>query len=158
MSEWMQEWWFGTLLILVVMGYGFSEAKKRSKEFNNFIDRTTLKLPVAGDIVYKATIARFARTLATTFAAGVPLVDALDSVSGATGNVVYRNAVNKIKEEVSPPEPIIKTPQETPIEDQFEEFTEIDTLKQLTGQIIEIENNKLFKIRKQCKDSKWQTR
>lgn len=56
---------------------------------------------MAGDIIFKATIARFARTLATTFSAGVPLVEALDSVSGATGNVVYRNAVNKIKEEVS---------------------------------------------------------
>ncbi|MCK5789850.1 MAG: type II secretion system F family protein, partial [Ketobacter sp.] len=63
--------------------------------------RFVLKLPVAGDIIYKATIARYARTLATTFSAGVPLVDALDSVSGATGNVVYRNAVDKIRDDVS---------------------------------------------------------
>lgn len=101
LSEWMQEWWFIILIILVVSGFAFSEAKKRSPAFNDSIDRATLKLPVAGDIIYKATIARFARTLATTFSAGVPLVDALDSVAGATGNVVYRNAVNKIKEEVS---------------------------------------------------------
>lgn len=101
MSEWLQEWWFVCLLGVVVTGFSFSEAKKRSQEFNDFIDRTLLKLPVAGDIIYKATIARFGRTLATTFSAGVPLVDALDSVAGATGNVVYRNAVNRIKEEVS---------------------------------------------------------
>lgn len=101
MSEWMQQWWFVLLIGGIVAGFTFAEAKKRSTEFNDFIDRTTLKLPVAGDIIFKATIARFARTLATTFSAGVPLVEALDSVSGATGNVVYRNAVNKIKEEVS---------------------------------------------------------
>ena len=101
LSEWMQEWWFILLICGIVIGFSFSEAKKRSQQFNDFIDRSVLKLPVAGDIIYKATIARFARTLATTFSAGVPLVDALDSVSGATGNVVYRNAVNKIKEEVS---------------------------------------------------------
>ena len=58
-------------------------------------------MPVAGDIIYKATIARYARTLATTFSAGVPLVEALESVAGATGNVVYRNAVNKIRDDVS---------------------------------------------------------
>jgi len=60
-----------------------------------------LKLPIVGDILYKSSLARYARTLATTFAAGVPLVDALDSVSGATGNVVFKNAVNKVKADVS---------------------------------------------------------
>jgi type IV pilus assembly protein PilC len=101
LSEWMQAWWFIILIGLIIIGVSFSEAKKRSQPFNDFIDRAILKLPVAGDIIYKATIARFARTLATTFSAGVPLVEALESVAGATGNVVYRNAVNKIKEEVS---------------------------------------------------------
>ncbi|MCP5017729.1 MAG: type II secretion system F family protein [Ketobacter sp.] len=101
MSEWLQEWWFVVLIILIALGVGFAEAKKRSQAFCDALDRMALKLPVAGDIIYKATIARYARTLATTFAAGVPLVEALESVAGATGNVVYRNAVNKIKEEVS---------------------------------------------------------
>ena len=58
-------------------------------------------MPIVGDIVYKSSVARYARTLSTTFAAGVPLVDALDSVAGATGNVVFKNAVNKIKSDVS---------------------------------------------------------
>ena len=100
-SEWMQEWWiifFGSIGAIV---YGFIQAKKRSQAFGDALDRFTLKLPVAGNIVYMSTIARFGRTLATTFSAGVPLVEALDSVAGATGNVVYRKAVLKIKEEVA---------------------------------------------------------
>lgn len=60
-----------------------------------------LKLPIFGDILDKSCVARFARTLSTTFAAGVPLVDALDSVAGATGNIVYLEAINKIREDVS---------------------------------------------------------
>ena len=60
-----------------------------------------LKLPIVGDIIDKSSVARFARVLSTTFAAGVPLVDALDSVAGATGNVVYRTAVEKIRDDVS---------------------------------------------------------
>ncbi len=100
-SDWMQEWWLVILVALVSIGFLFSEAKKRSQAFNDALDRAALKMPVAGDIIYKATIARFARTLSTTFAAGVPLVDALESVAGATGNVVYRNAVTKVREEVS---------------------------------------------------------
>ncbi len=60
-----------------------------------------LKVPIVGEIIYKSSVARYARTLSTTFAAGVPLVEALDSVAGATGNVVFRNAVNKIKQDVS---------------------------------------------------------
>lgn len=60
-----------------------------------------LKFPVVGNILFQATVARYARTLSTTFAAGVPLVEALDSVAGATGNVVYRTAVNQIKDDVA---------------------------------------------------------
>ena len=101
MSEWLQTWWWAVLLIGALTGIAFTETKKRSEAFRDAIDRFVLKLPVAGDIIYKATIARYARTLATTFSAGVPLVDALDSVSGATGNVVYRNAVDKIRDDVS---------------------------------------------------------
>jgi type IV pilus assembly protein PilC len=74
---------------------------KRSKKIRDGQERLMLKLPVLGDILDKSCIARFARTLSTTFAAGVPLVDALDSVSGAAGNIIYYEAIVKIKEEVS---------------------------------------------------------
>jgi len=101
MSKWLQANWFYALVIVLGIGGAFTEAKKRSVAFNNALDRLALKAPVVGDLVYKSTVARFARTLATTFAAGVPLVDALVSCAGATGNVVYRDAVMKIKDEVS---------------------------------------------------------
>ncbi|MBV1880038.1 MAG: type II secretion system F family protein [Pseudomonadales bacterium] len=101
LSEWMQEYWLIILVGIILFGYAFSEAKKRSQPFSDSLDRLALKMPVVGDILFKATIARYARTLATTFAAGVPLVEALESVAGATGNVVYKNAVNRIKEDVS---------------------------------------------------------
>ncbi|GGL96504.1 type II secretion system protein F [Pseudomonas asuensis] len=100
-SEVLQEWWFIVLLILFGLGLAFQMAHKRSEKFRDSIDRLLLKVPVVGSILYKSAIARYARTLSTTFAAGVPLVDALDSVSGATGNVVFRNAVDKIKQDVS---------------------------------------------------------
>jgi len=101
MSKWLQaNWFFALIAVLAVVG-GFTELKKRSKAFNDALDRISLKAPIVGDLVYKSTIARFARTLATTFAAGVPLVDALDACAGATGNVVYRTAVLKIKEDIS---------------------------------------------------------
>src|SRR5690606_9968130 len=101
LSEWMQEWWLILFAGGIAGAFGFIEAKKRSPAFNDALDRAAIKAPIVGDIVFKATVARFARTLATTFAAGVPLVDALESVAGATGNVIYRNAVLRIKEEVS---------------------------------------------------------
>lgn len=101
MSEFLQAWWFVFLIGIVGFGYGFKTLHRRSEKFRDAMDRTVLKLPIVGDILYKAVVARFGRTLATTFAAGVPLVEALDSVSGATGNVVFRNAVNKIKQDVS---------------------------------------------------------
>jgi type IV pilus assembly protein PilC len=101
MSKWLQEWWFVALLAVGGVFVGFSEAKKRSLAFRNWIDRTLLKLPIVGDLTYKATVARFCRTLATTFAAGVPLIDALVSCAGASGNVVYRDAIMKIRDDVA---------------------------------------------------------
>ena len=101
MSEWLQEYWYILLGVIVGGVFAFKQASIRSQAFRDAIDRTVLKLPIVGDIIFKATIARFARTLSTTFSAGVPLVEALVSVAGATGNVIYRNAVNTIKEEVS---------------------------------------------------------
>lgn len=89
------------LIIAAAIGVSFSEARKRSQAFRNLVDRTLLRLPIVGQITHKATVARFARTLSTTFAAGVPLIEALDACAGATGNVVYRNAVLKVKEDVA---------------------------------------------------------
>jgi type IV pilus assembly protein PilC len=100
-SEFLQKWWLAVLVGLAATIYVLSEAKKRSQKFRDWVDRTALKMPIVGDIIYKSSVARYARTLSTTFAAGVPLVEALDSVAGATGNVVFKNAVDKIKLDVS---------------------------------------------------------
>jgi len=81
--------------------YAFFYFKKRSKAMRVFLDRLTLRVPVIGPILNKAAIARFARTLATMFAAGVPLVEALESVAGATGNIIFENATLKMRDEVS---------------------------------------------------------
>ncbi|MGD9842817.1 MAG: type II secretion system F family protein [Steroidobacteraceae bacterium] len=81
--------------------YAFLYFKKRSRPMRQTIDRALLKTPVIGPILVKAAIARFARTLSTMFAAGVPLVEALTSVAGATGNIVYENATLAIRDEVS---------------------------------------------------------
>ncbi|RZG74335.1 type II secretion system F family protein [Acinetobacter sp. WCHAc060025] len=101
MSKWMQSYWF-----LMIIGIGlvitlFLESKKRSKKFRNTLDKLALKLPIFGDLIYKSIIARYSRTLATTFAAGVPLIDALKSTAGATNNVIYEDAVMKIREDVA---------------------------------------------------------
>ena len=101
LSRNLQEWWFIYLGVIAGSVYGFSETHKRSAKFRDAFDRYILKAPIVGDILYKATVARFARTLATTFSAGVPLVEALDSVAGAAGNVVFRNAIATIKQDVS---------------------------------------------------------
>lgn len=101
LSEVLQQWWFIVLIAMFAVAFAFRESHRRSEKFRDSVDRAVLKLPVVGDILYKSAVARYARTLSTTFAAGVPLVEALDSVSGATGNVVFRNAVNRIKQDVS---------------------------------------------------------
>ena len=101
LSELLQEWWLIVVLALAGTAYLLGNMHKRSEKFRNWVDRSVLKLPIVGDIIYKSSVARFARTLSTTFAAGVPLVDALDSVAGATGNVVFRNATMKVKGDVS---------------------------------------------------------
>lgn len=100
-SEVLQEWWLLVLGGLFVLAFVLRHFYKKSEKFRDAVDRGLLKIPLVGSILYKSAIARYARTLATTFAAGVPLVDALDSVAGATGNVVFRNAVEKIKGDVS---------------------------------------------------------
>ncbi len=101
MSEWLKEWWWIVLGIIILAIYVFGYFKKRSRPFNHFLDKTLLKVPVVGLILNKSAIARFARTLSTMSAAGVPLVDALRSVSGACGNIIYAEAVLKMREEVA---------------------------------------------------------
>jgi type IV pilus assembly protein PilC len=93
----------GWILLLLIVGgiIGLLEAKKRNRGVQHFFDRALLKLPILGAILNKSAIARYARTLSTTFAAGVPLVEALGSVAGACGNVVYESAVLKMRDEVA---------------------------------------------------------
>jgi len=100
-SEFMQEYWWIALIIIVGSGWVYKEALLKSLKLRDATDRAILKLPVIGMILNKAAVARYARTLSTTFAAGVPLVDALDSAAGASGNAVYRYAILDIKAEVS---------------------------------------------------------
>lgn len=101
MSEFMQSYWYIIFGILGSIIFAFVYAKKHSFEFAHKVDRAMLKFPVIGAILEKASIARFARTLSITFAAGLPLVEALKSVAGATGNIMYAKATDKIREEVS---------------------------------------------------------
>ncbi|MEI2795757.1 type II secretion system F family protein [Pseudoxanthomonas sp. F11] len=93
-------WWlvFGGIAAAI---FAFIFFKKRSLAFEHFLDRMTLKIPVIGQIMHNSSIARFARTLAVTFKAGVPLVEALDTVAGATGNTVYEKAVHRVRDDVS---------------------------------------------------------
>ncbi|WP_024604555.1 MULTISPECIES: type II secretion system F family protein [unclassified Pseudoalteromonas] len=100
-SEFMQEYWWMMLIAIIAFGWAFKEAKLKSLKLRDATDRAVLKLPIIGMILNKAAVARYARTLSTTFAAGVPLVDALDSAAGASGNAVYRYAILDIKAEVS---------------------------------------------------------
>jgi type IV pilus assembly protein PilC len=101
LSEWMQKWWFVCLLIFVALVFGFTKLRAKSEKFSDMVDRAVLRIPIFGGILHKAAVARFSRTLSTTFAAGVPLVEALDSAAGAAGNVVYRNAIIQIRNGVS---------------------------------------------------------
>src|SRR5690606_12305561 len=100
-SHYMQAHWIKFLLIFGGIIFGFIQLKKRSLKFAHALDRISLKIPIVGGILYNAAVARFSRTLSTTFAAGVPLVEGLDTVSGAVGNVVFRDAILEIKEDVS---------------------------------------------------------
>ncbi len=100
-SKFLQEWWWALFGSIGGLIYTFGYFKKRSRKMREILDRLSLKLPVIGPILEKASIARYARTLQTMFAAGTPLVEALSSVSGAVGNIVFSNAVDQIQQEVS---------------------------------------------------------
>ncbi len=100
-SEFVQEWWLIIGVALAATGYLFMELKRRSTPFAEFLDQTALRLPIFGVIVHDAVVARFSRTLSTTFAAGVPLVEALESTAGAAGNSVYAKAIRRIRDDVT---------------------------------------------------------
>jgi len=101
LSEFMQAWWWIIAGGIGATIYTILRIKKTSPKMQEFFDRTALKAPVIGEITTKSAIARFARTLETMSAAGVPLVEALESVAGATGNIIYYKASMKIREEIS---------------------------------------------------------
>jgi type IV pilus assembly protein PilC len=100
-SDFMRDYWWGLFLAFGAAVFGIGKLYQKSRKFRELLDRMVLKLPIIGPIMHKAAVARFARTLATMFAAGVPLVEALDSVAGATGNIVYSQAVRKMREDVA---------------------------------------------------------
>jgi type IV pilus assembly protein PilC len=101
MSRWMQS--SGWMLLIIVAGVvvGFGYFYKRSRPLRQFIDKLSLQVPVIGPILKKSAIARYARTLATMFGAGVPLVEAMKSVAGATGNIIYQDAVLRMRDEIA---------------------------------------------------------
>ena len=101
LSRFMVEWWLPVLIVVIATVVAFFFFYKRSLAFQHFLDKVTLQIPVIGQIMHNSAIARFSRTLATTFKAGVPLVEALDSVAGATGNSVYTKATYRIRDDVS---------------------------------------------------------
>jgi type IV pilus assembly protein PilC len=94
-----QGWWMG--IIAGGAFFTFFYFKKRSRALRHFLDRLSLRIPIVGPILVKAAIARYARTLSTMFSAGVPLVEAMESVAGATGNIVYEMAVMRMRDEVA---------------------------------------------------------
>jgi type IV pilus assembly protein PilC len=100
-SQFMQSYWWLVIGLIIGSIVAVVMAKKRSVKFAHFLDRLMLKLPVIGNILRQSAIARFARTLGVTFRAGVPLVEALDAVAGATGSVVYGDAVRQMRDDIA---------------------------------------------------------
>ncbi|WP_031599741.1 type II secretion system F family protein, partial [Pseudomonas amygdali] len=101
LSDIVQKWWLAIVFAFFSGIFALKRVYKKSQKFRDGLDRLLLKVPIIGPLIFKSSVARYARTLSTTFAAGVPLVEALDSVAGATGNVVFKNAVQKVKQDVS---------------------------------------------------------
>jgi type IV pilus assembly protein PilC len=101
LSEFFVKWWWAIFGAIGGGGYFFIQSWKRSESMQKRMDRLLLKIPVFGDLMYKSAVARWTRTLATMFAAGVPLVEALDSVGGASGNAVFQEATEQIQRDVS---------------------------------------------------------
>jgi len=100
-SDFFVQYWYAIFGLIFISLYLFFQSWKRSLKVQSFMDRLLLRLPIFGPVIRKATIARWTRTLATMFSAGVPLVEALDSVGGASGNIVYADATKQIQTEVN---------------------------------------------------------
>lgn len=100
-SEWFQANWYIMIAVIVIAVFAHKQASQSSKKYNDSVDAILLKAPVVGNILKQSVFARFARTLSTTFSAGVPLVEALDSVAGAAGNEVYARAIRRVRTEVT---------------------------------------------------------
>jgi type IV pilus assembly protein PilC len=101
MSEFFVKWWWLGLILIGGGGYTFIQSWKRSEKIQFFMDRLMLRLPIFGELVLKSVVARWTRTLSTMFAAGVPLVEALDSVGGTAGNLVFTRATEQIQRDVA---------------------------------------------------------
>lgn len=102
----VQRWWALMLVLIILAVFGFFHAKNSSTRFVGFLDRTLLKLPIVGPITYQAIIARFSRTFATTYAAGVPLLQALESTAAATDNQLFFQATQQIRQDVATGQPL----------------------------------------------------
>jgi type IV pilus assembly protein PilC len=113
LSNFIKDDWWVILGVAIGSFFAFREAHIRSANFRRFMDRVMLKLPVVGDILYKSAVARFARTLSTMFAAGVPLVEAMDSVARAAGNIIFTEAIMTMKDQVSTGQQLQLTMQQT---------------------------------------------
>jgi type IV pilus assembly protein PilC len=101
LSDQLKLYWLHVLVVIFALKTAFKQANKRSKKFNEAMQRLSLKLPVFGSLLRLSAIARFSRTMSTMFAAGTPMVEAMDSVAGATGNIVYYEGVMKMKNDIS---------------------------------------------------------
>jgi len=101
MSNFFVQWWWAMFAAIVGTVFAFLELHKRSVPFAHFLDRMSLKIPIIGNVLEKSAIARFARTLETMFAAGTPLVESMNSVAGACGNIIFYDACIKIRDEIS---------------------------------------------------------
>ena len=101
MSNWLQAYWYIVLAAIGGIGFGYAQAHQRSAAFRKFVDRVSLKLPIIGDILHKSAVARYHRTLSTMFAAGVPLVEAMESVAGAAGNILFYEGIINIRDQIA---------------------------------------------------------
>ena len=100
-SQWMQKYWFMSLSCIVMFLLGIQQSYQRTQLCRHIYDQLLLKLPIFGNLIYQTMIARYSRTLATTFAAGVPLIDALTATANATHNTLYKNTILNIRDEVA---------------------------------------------------------
>lgn len=101
LSDWLKANWWIPLFGMIITGYSFSTARRKFNAFDRFVDRLSLRIPIIGNILNLSAIARFSRTLSTMFAAGVPLVESMESVAGATGNAIYKEATLKMQDAIS---------------------------------------------------------